>query len=86
MDVISILRKKKQDVTDFEINVDGTTAEHHPRYFTDIHIEYVITGKDISEDAVKRAIDLSIDKYCMVGTTIKKAANITYSYKIIQVA
>ncbi len=82
MDVISILRKKKQDVTNFEINVDGTTAENHPRYFTDIHIEYVITGRDISEEAVKRAIDLSLDKYCMVGTTINKAANITYSYKI----
>jgi putative redox protein len=86
MDVISILRKKKQDVTSFEMNVDGTTAENHPRYFTDIHIEYVITGRDISEDAVKRSIDLSLDKYCMVGTTIKKAANITYSYKIIQEA
>ena len=84
MDVISILRKKKQDVTNFEMNVDGTTAENHPRYFTDIHIEYVITGRDISEDAVKRSINLSLDKYCMVGTTIKKTANITYSYKIIQ--
>jgi putative redox protein len=68
------------------MNVDGTTAENHPRYFTDIHIEYVITGRDISEDAVKRSINLSLDKYCMVGTTIKKAANITYSYKIIQEA
>ena len=84
MDVISILRKKKQDVTNFEMNVDGTTAENHPRYFTDIHIEYVITGRNLSEEAVKRAIDLSLDKYCMVGTTIRKAANITYSYKIIQ--
>ena len=86
MDVISILRKKKQDVTSFEMNVDGTTAENHPRYFTDINIEYVITGRNLSEEAVKRAIDLSLDKYCMVGTTIRKAANITYSYKIIQEA
>lgn len=84
MDVISILRKKKQDVTNFEINVDGNTAEDHPRYFTDIHIEYTITGRNISEEAVKRSIDLSLDKYCMVGTTIAKAAKITHSYKIIQ--
>jgi len=85
MDVVSILNKKKQDVTSFEMNVDGNTAESHPRYFTDIHIEYVITGRNISEDAVKRAIDLSLNKYCTVGTTIGKAAKITHSYKIIQV-
>ncbi len=84
MDVISILRKKKQDVTNFEMNVDGETAESHPRSFTGIHIEYVITGRNISEEAVKRAIDLSIGNYCMVGNTINKNAKITHSYKIIQ--
>lgn len=84
MDVISILRKKKQDVTSFEINVDGTAAENHPRSFTDIHIEYVVSGRDISEESVKRAIELSLDKYCIVGTTIGKGAKITHSYKIIQ--
>ncbi len=84
MDVMSILRKKKQDVTNFEMNVNGETPEHHPRSFTDIHIEYIITGRNISEDAVKRAIDLSLDKYCMVGTTIGKGAKITRSYKIVQ--
>jgi len=84
MDVISILRKKKQDVTNFEINVNGETPESHPRSFTDIHIEYIVTGRNISEDAVQRAIDLSLEKYCMVGLTIGKAAKITYSYKVMQ--
>ncbi len=84
MDVISILRKKKQDIVNFEMNVTGETAEKHPRFFTDIHIEYVLTGRNISEEAVKRAIELSIDRYCMVGTTIGKGANITHSYRIIQ--
>jgi len=84
MDVISILRKKKQDVTDFEINVNGETPETHPRSFTDIHIEYIVTGRNISEDAVQRAIELSLGKYCMVGTTIGKAAKITHSFKVIQ--
>ena len=84
MDVISILRKKKQDVTDLEINVTGETAEGHPTLFTDMHIEYVVTGRAIEEDAVKRAIDLSLDKYCMVGNTLGKAAKITHSYKIVQ--
>ncbi|KPK02937.1 MAG: hypothetical protein AMK71_00475 [Nitrospira bacterium SG8_35_4] len=84
MDVISILRKKKQDVTGFEMHVNGETSESHPKMFTDIHIEYVLTGKNISEDAVKRAIELSLERYCTVGTTIGKAAKITHSYKIIQ--
>lgn len=84
MDVISILRKKKQDVTGFEMNVTGDVPESHPRTFTDIHIEYIITGRDISEDAVKRAIDLSRDKFCLVGMTLAKGSNMTFSYKIIQ--
>ena len=84
MDVISILRKKKQDVTNFEMNVNGETPETHPRSFTDIHIEYIVTGRNISEEAVKHAIELSLEKYCMVGTTIGKAAKITHSYKVVQ--
>lgn len=84
MDVISILRKKKQDVTGFEMNVTGEVPDTQPRTFTDIHIEYIITGRDISEEAVKRAIDLSKDKYCLVGMTLAKASKMTYSYKIIQ--
>ena len=84
MDVISILRKKKQNVSKFETNVDGEMAEDYPHMYTALHIEYVVTGKNISEEAVKRAIELSLDKYCSVGATLGKAAKITHSYKIIQ--
>lgn len=83
MDVISILRKKKQDVSRFEINVKGEMAETTPHYYTALHIEYVVAGRDISEDAVKRAIELSMGKYCAVGATLGKAAKITHSYRII---
>ena len=84
MDVVSILKKKKQDVTGFEMNVTGDVPDIQPRTFTDIHVEYIITGRDISEEAVKRAIDLSKDKYCLVGLTLAKAVKMTHSYKIIQ--
>lgn len=84
MDVISILRKKKQDVSRFEINVRGEMAEITPHYYTALHIEYVVTGRGISEEAVKRAIELSLEKYCAVGATLGKAAKITHSYRIIQ--
>ncbi len=82
MDVISILRKKKQHVSKLELNVKGEQAKDHPHIYTSIHIEYVITGKDISEDAVKRAIELSLEKYCSVGATLGRAAKITHSYKV----
>jgi len=84
MDVISILRKKKQNVTKFEINVSGEMAKDYPQLYTSMHIEYVVTGKDISEDAVQRAIDLSLEKYCSVGATLGKAAKITHSYKVVR--
>ncbi len=82
MDVISILRKKRQDVTDFEIVVTAERADSHPKKFTKIHVEYIVTGRDLSEDAVKRAVQLSMDKYCSVKATLEGVAEITYSYKI----
>jgi putative redox protein len=82
MDVISILRKKKQDVSDLKINVRGETAESHPKRFNEMHIEYIVVGKNISEEAVISAIELSLDRYCLVGATIGKAVKITHSYKI----
>jgi len=83
MDVISVLRKKKEKVSKLEMNVQGEQADSYPHKYTSIHIEYVVTGKDISEDAVKRAVELSLDKYCAVGATLSGTAKITHSYKII---
>ena len=84
MDVISILRKKGQAVSRFELNVNGEMAQDHPHVYTALDIEYVVTGRNISEEAVKRAVELSLGKYCSVGATLGKAAKITHSYRIIQ--
>ncbi len=83
MDVISILRKKKQDVTGLEINVKGNKAEEFPKKLTEITIEYIVKGRNISEEAVKRAVELSMNKYCSVKATLEGSAKIHYSYKII---
>ncbi|HDO23305.1 MAG TPA: osmotically inducible protein OsmC, partial [Nitrospirae bacterium] len=69
MDVISILRKKRQDVRDFEIMIDGNKSDSHPKKFTDITLKYIVRGKNISEEAVKRAVELSMEKYCSVKAT-----------------
>ena len=84
MDVISILKKKKQDVRGLEINVKGQKAETYPQKFTDITIEFVVTGHAVSEEAVKRAVDLSMEKYCSVKATLEGSAKITFSYRIIE--
>jgi hypothetical protein len=71
MDIISILKKKKQEVTGLEINVNGVQAADYPKKFNDITIEFVVKGRNISEEAVKRAIDLSMNKYCSVKATLE---------------
>ncbi len=83
MDVISILRKKRQAVSGLEMNVKGEKSEDYPKIYTKIHIEYVVTGKDVQAEAVERAIELSLDKYCSVGATLAKAGTITHSYRIV---
>lgn len=84
MDVVSILKKKKQNISGFEININGQKAETYPQKFTEIDIEFIIRGKNISEEAVKRAAQLSMEKYCSVKATLEGSAKINYAYKIIE--
>jgi putative redox protein len=83
MDVISILKKKKQHVTGLEIKVKGEEAEDFPKKFTGIELEFIVRGKGISEEAVKRSVELSMNKYCSVKATLEGTATVSYSYKII---
>lgn len=85
MDVISILEKKRVNVTDFEIQLHADRATEHPKVFTDITIEYIIKGKNIDPAAVARAVELSEDKYCPGMAMLRKAANITTSYRVEEV-
>lgn len=78
MDVISILKKKQQAVTAFEIAVEGERAEDHPRIYTHIIVEYIVTGHQIDPAAVERAVELSETKYCSVGGMLGKVAKIEH--------
>lgn len=82
MDVVDILNKKRQEVTGYEINISGERAEDYPRVFIKIKIEHVIRGKNILPAAVKRAIDLSTDKYCSVIGMLKHVVDLDVSYRI----
>ena len=84
-DVISILHKKRQDVTDYNVEIEGTRAEDHPRKFIKFHIHHIVRGKGVSEKAVADAIHLSDTTYCSVAATVRPTAEITTSYEIVDV-
>ncbi len=81
MDVVSIMKKKRADLTDFQIIIFGTMAEDHPKRFTDIEIEYLFYGNDLKENDARRAIELSEQKYCSAAASVN--ANISHSFKLL---
>ncbi len=86
MDVISILRKKRQEVTGYEVHVTGVRAEDHPMVFVEITVEHVVTGHHLQPGAVARAIELSEERYCGAGAMLGKVARLTHTYRIVEAA
>ncbi|MDP2210926.1 MAG: OsmC family protein [Candidatus Aquicultor sp.] len=85
MDVISIMKKKRQEVREFSVAVEGNQRQDYPQSFTEIKLVYRVKGDNIDEEALKRSIELSEEKYCSVRATmlaVPQATNITYSYEI----
>jgi len=83
-DVVLVLRKKRQDFSDYSVEMTAERRDEPPRMFTSIHLKYLIKGKNISEEAVQRAISLSEEKYCSVGAMLKNAVKITSSYAVLK--
>jgi len=84
MDVISILKKKRQDVNQFEVRVDAPRSPEYPKVFTSAVITYVVTGIEIEEAAVLRAIELSATKYCPAQIMLGQAFPIDMQYEIYE--
>lgn len=84
MDVISILQKKRQDVTDFEVQVHAERASEHPKVFTAAVIEYHVIGRQVDEAAVRRAIELSAERYCPAQSMFKGVFPMQLSYFIYE--
>ena len=84
MDVISILRKKRQEVTGFEVKVDAGRTDEHPKVFTNFAIHYIVRGQKIDPASVERAMDLSKTKYCPAQAMLSQVAPMTMSYEIIE--
>ena len=83
MDVVSILRKKRIKLNDFNIEVEAEQALEHPKVFTNIKLSYIFTGSNIRPSDVEQAIELSQSKYCSVTAMLEKSVNITYDYKLV---
>ena len=86
IDVVMILKKGRSDVTDCEVVVTGDRASEMPKVYTDIHMHFVVTGKELKPAAVERAVQLSMDKYCSASQTLAKAANLTYDWELVETA
>jgi putative redox protein len=82
VDVVGILKKMRQQLEGLEVKVESERADQHPRVYKKIEIEFNLKGRNLKDESVKRAIDLSLDKYCSVKTMLEKTAEISYSYSI----
>jgi putative redox protein len=81
-DVISILQKKREQVTDYRIEVRGERRTEYPKSFSRLEVRHIVRGRSISEKAVAQAVELSTEKYCSVAATLRPTAEIVSSYEI----
>ena len=86
IDVVMILQKSRQDVTDCEVELIAERAEDHPKVFTKIHFHFIVKGRKLKPEVVERAINLSAEKYCSATIMLAKTAAVTHDYEIVEVA
>ncbi|ATM94121.1 osmc/Ohr family protein [Yersinia frederiksenii] len=86
IDVVSILQKGRNDVRDCEVTLTSQRREEAPRLFTQINLHFIVSGKGLTDKIVERAVELSAEKYCSVSLMLGKAAKITHSFEIREIA
>lgn len=84
MDVLSILRKKRQEVTDFQVHAHAVQAEEHPKVFTEITIKYIVHGVGVEPEAVARSVELSETKYCPAQAMLDQTVPIRHEWEIVE--
>ncbi len=83
-DVISILKKSRQNVIDCEVNIEAERSEEIPKVFTKIQLHFVVSGRELKADRVEKAVNLSADKYCSASEMLGKVATITHDFEIVE--
>lgn len=84
-DMVQMLKKGRQDIRDCVVEIDSVRSDEIPKVFTKINVHYKVTGKDLKEAQVKRAVELSTQKYCSASIMLGETAEITHDYEIINV-
>jgi len=84
-DVVSILQKSREDITDCDVRITANRAPDHPRIFTDIHLHFIVSGRDVKEKNIERAIKLSAEKYCSASIMLGAMAKITHDFEVVNV-
>ena len=84
IDVVTTLKKMRQDLTHCETKISAERAKEHPKVFTDIHIHFIVKGKDLDSKKVDKAISLSAEKYCSASIMLGKTANITHDFEVTE--
>jgi putative redox protein len=84
-DVVTILKKARQDISNCVAEIDATRADEVPKVFTKIHVHFVVTGKNLNPVQVERAVKLSAEKYCSASIMLGKSAEITHDFEIREV-
>jgi len=82
-DVVSILHKSRQQIVDCEAEIEAERAAEIPKVFTKIHVHFIVSGRDLDPGKVRKAVDLSADKYCSASKMLEKAADITHDFEIV---
>ena len=84
IDVVTTLKKMRQELTHCESKVNAERADDHPKVFTDIHIQFIVKGRDLDPKKVEKAITLSAEKYCSASIMLGKTASITHDFEIVE--
>ena len=83
-DVVLILRKSRQNVSNCEVEIEAERAQQEPKVFTRLHLHFILTGKNLNPSQVERAIRLSAEKYCSASIMLGKTAVLTHDYEIVE--
>ena len=84
IDVVTTLKKMRQDLTNCETKLSAERADEHPKVFTDIHIQFIVKGHDLDPKKVEKAITLSAEKYCSASIMLGETASITHDFEIVE--
>ena len=84
-DVVSMLKKGRQDISNCEVEISAKRADTEPKVFTEIHLHFIVEGKKLSDIKVSKAIELSAKKYCSASIMLGKTALLTHDYEVIEI-